>query len=134
MLKRHPGTGFVLALAALFLVLISTASGYVYKKPTGKDCGKATLIGGFGGPRPTNVAADAVPQIHTFVHRGKISCANARKVMTAFEKSFLQPDAAGKGVSPAGWKCGFNASLRGQACANSKHVLISNALVYITPK
>lgn len=134
MLKRGVATGFVLGLVALCSVMSATSSAYTYEKPSGQDCGKATLIGGFGGPRPTNVAANAVPQIHTFVHRGKISCANARKVMSAFEKSFLQPGAAGKGVSPAGWKCAFNASLRGQACTNSKHVLISNAIVYVTPK
>ncbi len=134
MRNRHAASGLPLALAALLLVLTATASAYTYKKPTGQDCGKATLIGGFGGPRPTNVAADAVPQIHTFIHRGTISCAKARKVMSAFEKSFLQPGAAGKGISPAGWKCAFSASLRGQACSNSKRVLISNAIVYITPK
>jgi hypothetical protein len=134
MLERRAPTGLALALVALLLLLAATASAYTYKKPTGQDCGKATVIGGFGGPRPTNVAADAVPQIHTFVHRGTIFCAKARKVMSAFEKSFLQPGAAGKGISPAGWKCAFNASLRGQACSNSKHVLISNAIVYVTPK
>jgi hypothetical protein len=134
MLKRHATPGLLLALAALFLVLAATASAYTYKRPSGQDCGKATVIGGFGGPRPTNVAANAVPEIHTFIHRGTISCAKARNVMTAFEKSFLAPGAAGKGISPRGWKCAFNASLRGQACSNSKHVLISNAIVYVTPK
>lgn len=134
MLKRYAATGLLLGLsAAISIALSSPASAYLYKRPAGQDCGKAALIGGFGGPRPSNVSAKAIPQVHTFVDRGTISCAAARRVMDQFEKSFLQPGGAGKGISPAGWKCGFDASLKGQACTK-RHVLVSNGIVWVTPR
>jgi hypothetical protein len=134
MLKRCAATGLLLGLGALILIMTSAASAYVYKKPTGKDCGKAAIVGGFGGPRPTNVAANAIPQVDTFIVRGTISCATAKRVMNRFEKSFAQPGATSKGISPAGWKCAFSASLKGQSCSNSKHVVISNGIVWVAPK
>jgi hypothetical protein len=132
MRKRPFATGLLLGLAALILILATTASAYLYKKPAGHDCGKATLIGGFGGPAPSNVPADAKPQIHTFIVKGKISCAVAKQVMDKFEKSFVA--SPGKGVSPAGWKCAFSAKLKGQSCTDSKHVVLSNGIVYVVPK
>jgi hypothetical protein len=132
MRKRPLATGLLLGLAALILILATTASAYLYQKPAGHDCGKATLIGGFGGPAPSNVPADAKPQIHTFIVKGKISCAVAKQVMDKFEKSFVT--APGKGVSPAGWKCAFSAKLKGQSCTDSKHVVLSNGIVYVVPK
>jgi hypothetical protein len=134
MLKRCAATGLLLGLGALVLIMTSAASAYVYKKPSGKDCGKAAIVGGFGGPRPTNVAANAIPQIDTFIVRGTISCATAKRVMNKFEKSFAQPGATSKGISPTGWKCAFSASLKGQSCSNSKHVVISNGIVWVAPK
>jgi hypothetical protein len=132
MRKRPIATGLLLGLAAMILILATTASAYLYKKPAGHDCGKATLIGGFGGPAPSNVPADAKPQIHTFIVKGKISCAIAKQVMDEFEKSFVT--SPGKGVSPTGWKCAFSAKLKGQSCTNSKHVVLSNGIVYVVPK
>ena len=132
MRTRPFATGLLLGLAALILILATTASAYLYKKPAGQDCGKATLVGGFGGPGPSNVPADAKPQIHTFIVKGKISCAIAKQVMDEFEKSFVT--SPGKGVSPAGWKCAFSAKLKGQSCADSKHVVLSNGIVYVVPK
>jgi hypothetical protein len=134
MLKRYAVTGLLLGVAGLILIAVTTASAYVYKKPAGQDCGKATVIGGFGGPRPSNVPTNAIPQVDTFIDHGKISCASAKHTMGAFEKSFAQPGAAGKGISPTGWKCGFSAKLKGQSCANAKHVVISNGIVYVVPK
>jgi hypothetical protein len=132
MRTRPLATGLLLGLVALILILATTASAYLYKKPAGQDCGEATLIGGFGGPAPSNVPADAKPQVHTFIVKGKISCAVAKQVMDKFEKSFVT--SPGKGVSPAGWKCGFSAKLKGQSCTNSKHVVLSNGIVYVLPK
>ncbi|HEV2975021.1 MAG TPA: hypothetical protein VGX69_08505 [Solirubrobacteraceae bacterium] len=134
MLKRYVGAGLLLGLGALALTVVTSASAYLYKKPTGHDCGKGTLIGGFGGPAPSNVAKNAIPQVHTLIDRGKISCTKAKRVMSAFEKSFLLPGASTKGVSPVGWKCGFSKSLKARSCTNSKHVVIYNAIVYVTPK
>jgi hypothetical protein len=134
MFKRYSTMGLLLGLAVLISIVAATASAYTYKKPAGQDCGKAAIVGGFGGPRPSNVAADAVPQIHTFIYQGKIACATARHVMSAFEKSFTQPGAGTKGISPSGWKCAFSAKLKGQSCTNAKHVVISNAIVYVVPK
>jgi hypothetical protein len=132
--KRYAATGLLLGLgAAISIALSSSATAYLYKKPAGQDCGKATFIGGFGGPHPSNVSAKAIPQIHTFVDRGTISCATARRVMNQFEKSFFQPGGAGKGISPAGWKCGFSSSLKAQSCTK-QHVVISNGIVWVTPK
>ncbi len=132
MRTRPIATGLLLGLVPLILILATTASGYLYKKPAGHDCGKATLVGGFGGPAPSNVPADAKPEIHTFIVKGKISCAVAKRVMDKREKSFVT--SPGKGVSPAGWKCGFSAKLKGQSCTNSKHVVLSNGIVYVSPK
>jgi hypothetical protein len=134
MLKRYTATGLLLGLGALVLIVVTAASAYVYKKPTGKDCGKAAIVGGFGGPRPSNVPANAIPRIDTFIDRGTISCTKAKRVMNKFEMSFTQPGAATKGISPAGWKCAFSTSLKGQSCSNSKHVVISNGIVYVAPK
>ncbi len=135
MLKRYAATWLLLgSIAAISIAASSPASAYLYKKPTGHDCGKATIVGGFGGPPPSNVSANAVPQIDTFIDRGTISCATARQVMARFEKSFFEPGGAGKGISPAGWRCGFDSSLKSQACTNKRHVVISNGIVYVTPK
>jgi hypothetical protein len=134
MLKRYATTGLLLGFAAAILIVATTASAYLYKKPAGKDCGEATIVGGFGGPSPSNVPANARPQVDTFIVKGKVSCATAKQVMDKFEKSFAQPGAGTKGVSPAGWKCAFSAKLKGQSCTNSKHVVISNGLVYVVPK
>jgi hypothetical protein len=134
MLKRHAATGLLLGLAALILTLAATASAYKYKKPAGRDCGKVTFSGGFGGPSPSNVPKDAVPQIDTFIVHGKISCASAKHVMAQFEMSINTPAGGGKGVSPAGWKCGYNKKVSGQECTNAKHVAISNGIVYVIPK
>jgi hypothetical protein len=131
MLKRPFATGLLIGLVALILTLATTASAYLYKKPTGRDCGKVTFTGGFGGPAPSNVPKNAVPQIHTFIVHGSISCATAKQVMATFEKSAT---GTGKGVSPAGWKCGFSKKLKGQQCTNAKHVAISNGIVYVVPK
>ncbi len=131
MLKRYATTGLLLGLAAAILIAATTASAYLYKKPAGKDCGQAAIVGGFGGPAPSNVPANARPQIHTFIVKGSISCAKAKQVMSTFEKS---DTGTGKGVSPAGWKCGFSAKLKGQSCTNSKHVVLSNGIVYVVPK
>ena len=131
MLKRYATTGLLLGLAASILIVATTASAYLYKKPAGHDCGKVTFTGGFGGPSPSNVPKNAVPQIHTFIVKGTISCAKAKQIMSSFEKSSV---GTGKGVSPAGWKCGFSAKLKGQSCTNSKHVVISNGIVYVVPK
>ncbi len=131
MLKRRAATGLLLGLAALILTLVATASAYKYKKPAGRDCGKVTFSGGFGGPLPSNVPKTAVPQIHTFIIHGSISCATAKQVMATFEKSAT---GTGKGVSPAGWKCGYNKKVSGQECTNSAHVAISNGIVYKVPK
>lgn len=132
MLKRYATTGLLLGLAAAILIVATTASAYLYKKPAGHDCGQATIIGGFGGPSPSNVPANARPQVDTFIVKGKISCSVAKQVMNKFEKSFVT--SPGKGGSPAGWKCGFSAKLKGQSCTNSKHVVISNGIVYVVPK
>jgi hypothetical protein len=134
MLKRYAATGLLLGLAATIMILATTASAYLYKKPAGHDCGKVTFTGGFGGPAPSNVPKNAVPQIHTFIVKGTISCAKAKQVMSSFEKSFFTPAGTGKGISPAGWKCGFNAKLKGQSCTNAKHVVLSNGIVYVVPK
>jgi hypothetical protein len=134
MFKRYSTMGLLLGLVVLISVAATTASAYTYKKPSGQDCGKAAIIGGFGGPPPSNVPADAVPQIHTFIDQGKIPCATAQRVMSTFEKSFAQPGAGTKGISPSGWKCAFSAKLKGQSCTNAKHVVISNGIVYVTPK
>ncbi len=134
MLKRYAATGLLLGLGALVLTVVTSASAYLYTKPTGQDCGKGTVVGGFGGPRPSNVTPNEIPQIHTLIERGKVSCTKAKQVMSAFEKSFLQPGASTKGVSPAGWKCAFSKSLKGQSCTNSKHVVIYNTIVYVTPR
>jgi hypothetical protein len=134
MFKRYAATVLLLGLAALIPIAATTASAYLYKKPAGKDCGEATIVGGFGGPSPSNVPANARPQIDTFIVKGKVSCATAKQVMDKFEKSFAQPGAGTKGISPAGWKCAFSAKLKGQSCTNSKHVVISNGIVYVVPK
>jgi hypothetical protein len=134
MFKRYMTTVLLLGLAASILIVATTASAYLYKKPAGQDCGKATIVGGFGGPLPSNVPANARPQIDTFIVKGKISCATAKQVMDKFEKSFAQPGAASKGISPAGWKCTFSKKLKGQSCTNSKHVVLSNGIVYVVPK
>jgi len=132
MLKRYATTGLLLGLAASILIVATTASAYLYKKPAGQDCGKAGFIGGFGGPAPSNVPADAKPQVDTFIVKGKISCATAKRIMSSYEKSAI---GTGKGVSPAGWKCGFSAKLKGQSCASAaKHVVLSNGIVYVVPK
>jgi hypothetical protein len=134
MLKRYAATGLLLSLVALILIAATTASAYLYKKPAGHDCGQATVVGGFGGPAPSNVPANARPQIDTFIVKGKISCAAAKQVMVKFEKSFAQPGAASKGISPAGWKCAFSKKLKGQSCTNAKHVVLSNGIVYVVAK
>ncbi len=125
MLKRNATVGLLLGLiAAISIALGGSASAYLYKKPAGHDCGKATLIGGFGGPPPSNVPRDAIPQVDTFIDRGTISCGAARRVMKEFEDSAIHA-ADGKGASPAGWKCGFSASLKAQSCTNKRHVEIA---------
>jgi hypothetical protein len=135
MIKRCAATGLLLVLAPMILIAATTASAYVYKKPAGQDCGKAAVIGGVGGgPPPANVPSNAIPQIDTFIVKGKISCATAKQVMVKFEKSFAQPGAASKGISPAGWKCAFSEKLKGQSCTNAKHVVLSNGIVYVVPK
>jgi hypothetical protein len=132
MLKRRLATSLLLGLAVL--VLAATASAYTYTQPAGHDCGKVTFTGGFGGPLPSNVPKNAVPQVHTFILKGKTSCGTARHVMASFEKSFQQPGAGTKGISPAGWKCAFSKSLKGQQCTSSKHAEVYNAIVYVVPK
>jgi hypothetical protein len=135
MLRRYAATGLLLGLAASILIAATTASAYLYKKPAGKDCGEATIVGGSGGPPPSNVPANARPQIDTFIVKGKIACTAAKHVMASFEKSFAEPGAATKGISPAGWKCAFSKKLKGQSCANTaKHVVLSNGVVYVAPK
>jgi hypothetical protein len=132
MLKRYAATGLLLGLAATIVILATTASAYLYKKPAGHDCGKVTFTGGFGGPLPSNVPKNAEPRIHTFIVKGSISCAKAKQIMSSFEKSAV---GIGKGVSPAGWKCGFSKKLKGQSCTNAaKHVVLSNGIVYVVPK
>jgi hypothetical protein len=133
MLKRLVTVGLLLALAAL--TPIATASAYTYKKPAGKDCGKTTFSGGFGGPLPSNVPKSAVPQVDTFVVHGSVACAKAKQVMGAFEKTFNTPAGGATGVSPAGWKCGFSKREKGQECTNiSTHAAVANAIVYKIPK
>lgn len=134
MLKRHAATGLLLGLVALILTVAATASAYKYKKPAGRDCGKVTVTGGFGGPLPSNVPKNSVPQIHTFIIRGNISCASAKHVMASFEMSINTPAGGGKGISPAGWKCGYSKKVLGQECTNTKHVAISNGIIYKAPK
>jgi hypothetical protein len=134
MLKRRAATGLLLSLAALILVLATTASAYLYKRPPGHDCGNVTFTGGFGGPRPSNVPTNARPQIHTFIVKGKISCTMAKHVMATFERTLNTPGDGSKGISPAGWKCGYSKKVLGQECTNAKHVEISNGIVYVTPK
>ena len=61
MLKRDATTGLLLGLAASILIVATTASAYLYRsRPVS---GQATIVGGFGGPAPSNVPADAKPQI-----------------------------------------------------------------------
>jgi hypothetical protein len=134
MLKRHAATGLLLGLVALIGTMATTASAYKYKKPAGRDCGKVTFTGGFGGPLPSNVPKNAVPQVHTFIVRGNISCASAKHVMASFEMSINTPAGGGKGISPAGWKCGYSKKVSGQECTNAKHVALSNGIVYKAPK
>jgi hypothetical protein len=134
MFKRRAVTGLLLGLAMLILILATTASAYLYKKPAGRDCGKVTFTGGFGGPLPSNVPKNAVPQVHTFIVRGNISCASAKHVMASFEMSINTPAGGGKGISPAGWKCGYSKKVSGQECTNAKHVAIGNGIVYKAPK
>lgn len=132
--KRPLATGLLLGLAALILILATTASAYLYKRPPGQDCGKVTFTGGFGGPAPSNVPANAKPQVDTFIVRGHISCAKAKQVMSSFEKSLNTPSGGPKGKSPAGWKCGYSKAVLGQECTSAaKHVEVSNGIVYISP-
>jgi hypothetical protein len=131
MFKRVTITG--LLVGGALLAYLATASAYTYTRPAGQDCGKAVFAGGFGGPRPTNVPANAQPQLDTFIVHGRISCAKAKKVMAAFEKSFNTGTGGSKGVSPAGWKCEFSKKLRGNECTNSARVTISNGIVYKVP-
>ena len=132
MFKRLTMTSLLLGLA--LLALIATASAYKYKKPAGRDCGKVTFTGGFGGQRPSNVPKNAVPQVDTFILHGNISCAKAKHVMALFEMTFNTAAGGSKGISPVGWSCGFNKKASGQECTNSAHVAISNGIVYKVPK
>jgi hypothetical protein len=135
MRKRPFATGLLLGLAALILILATTASAYLYKRPPGQDCGKAAFTGGFGGPRPSNVPTNANPQIDTFIVRGHISCAKAKQVMTSYEKTINTPTGGSKGIAPAGWKCGYSKTALGQECVNAaKRVAVSNGIVYVVPK
>jgi hypothetical protein len=134
MLKRYAATGLLLGLAATIMILATTASAYLYKKPAGHDCGKVTFTGGFGGPAPSNVPANAKPQVDTFIVKGKISCASAKHVMAQFEMTINTPAGGGKGISPSGWKCGYSKKVLGQECTNAKHVAIGNGIVYVVPK
>jgi len=134
MLKRLAAVGLLLSLAGLILVLATAVSAYLYKKPPGRDCGKVTFTGGFGGPLPSNVPKNAVPQVHTFIVHGKISCASAKHVMAQFEMTINTPAGGGKGISPSGWKCGYSKKVLGQECTNAKHVAIGNGIVYVAPK
>jgi hypothetical protein len=134
MTKRRAARRLLLGLAALILTLSATASAYKYKKLAGRDCGKVTFTGGFGGPSPSNVPKNAVPQVDTFIVHGNISCASAKHVMATFEMSINTPAGAGKGISPAGWKCGYDKKVSGQECTNSTHVAIANGIVYKVPK
>jgi hypothetical protein len=132
MLRRLATMGLLLGLV---LGLATMASAYKYKKPAGRDCGKVSFSGGFGGPAPSNVPKNATPQIHTFIVRGKVSCAQAKKVMSEFEKSFNTPAGGSKGVSPAGWSCGYSKKEGGQECTNSSsHAVVANGVVYKVPK
>jgi hypothetical protein len=133
--KRPFATGLLLGLAALILILAATASAYLYKRPPGHDCGKVTFTGGFGGPLPSNVPVNAKPQVDTFIVRGNISCAKAKRVMASFEKTVNTPTGGSKGISPAGWKCGYSKAVLGQECTNvAKHTEVSNGIVYVVPK
>ena len=100
MLKRYAATGLLLGLAALVLIVATTASAYLYKKPAGHDCGKVTFTGGFGGPAPSNVPANAKPQVDTFIVKGKISCASAKRVMASFDEKASTPPPARAKASP----------------------------------
>jgi hypothetical protein len=130
MFKRLTIPCLVLGLA--LLSLIPSASAYLYKKPSGHDCGKAIFTGGFGGPGPSNVPTDAKPQIDTFIVRGTISCTQAKHVMAAYEKSFDTTVGSAKGISPAGWKCAFSKKQGGDECV-SHRATISNGIVYVLP-
>jgi hypothetical protein len=132
MRKRPFATGLLLGLVALILVLATTASAYLYKKPAGHDCGKATFTGGFGGPLPSNVPPGSKPQLHTFIVRGTVSCTKAKQVMANYEKSFYTSTGATKGKSPAGWHCAFSKKESGDECASSR-ATVANGIVYIAP-
>jgi hypothetical protein len=133
MFKRFTITGLLLGLA--LLALVPTASAYTYKKPAGHDCGQATFSGGFGGPSPSNVPKNALPRLDTFIVHGRISCTQAKHVMGSFEKSFNTPAGGTTGVSPAGWRCGFNRPVGRNECVNSSsHARLANGIVYVIPK
>jgi hypothetical protein len=130
MCKRFSITGLLLGFAVL--ILATTASAYLYKRPAGHDCGKATLIGGFGGPLPSNVPPGSKPQLHTFIVRGTISCATAKHVMESYEKSFDTPTGGTKGKSPADWHCAFSKKEGGDECTGSR-ATVATGIVYIAP-
>ncbi len=94
-----------------------------------KDCGKLTVVSGFGGGLPKGVPVGSKPQLHGFRVSGTIACKSVLRVLDAFEAN--SSDAAKLSDPPQpGWSpCNF-ISGDGYVCRKGSNV-IEVAIVWL---
>jgi hypothetical protein len=98
---------FVIAAVALAAGSVLSVDPAVASASALKDCGKLSVVGGFGGRLPKGVPAGSRPQLDGYKVSGSISCAKVLHVLDAFEAN--ASNAAKLSNPPApGWSpCNF---------------------------
>jgi hypothetical protein len=94
-----------------------------------KDCGKLTVVSGFGGGLPKGVPVGSKPQLDGYRVSGSLSCKSVVRVLDAFEANASDASKLSEPPQPGWSPCNF-ISGAGYACRKGNNVILV-ALVWL---
>ncbi len=117
-MRRYLTIATVLAVGSAGSILTSTAGA-----ATLKDCGKLTIVSGFGGGLPKGVPAGSKPRLDGFRVSGKVKCSVVVHVLNEFEAHASEAQHLSDPPAPGWSPCNFIVN-SGYVCRKAGNVIL----------
>ena len=118
-MRRYLTVAAVLAISSAGSILTPTAGAAALK-----DCGKLTIVSGFGGGLPHGVPAGSKPRLDGFRASGKVKCAVVVHVLNAFEAHASEAEHLSDPPAPGWSPCNFIVG-SGYVCRKASNVILA---------
>ncbi len=121
-MRRYLTVAAVLAVGSAYAIPTATASA-----ATLKDCGKLTVVSGFGGGLPHGVPAGSKPRLDGFRVSGKVKCSIVVHVLNAFEAHASDAEHLSDPPAPGWSPCNFIVG-SGYVCRSGGNVILAGVV------